>query len=94
MFEAARDTFSGERPCALCCKIAAARQGQNNERAPLLPVSVGMKATVLKEILPVSLLCLQFPKSSSIDEIALPDLINSPGRGAAEPPTLPPRNMG
>jgi hypothetical protein len=38
LFQGAKDTFSGEKPCELCCKIAEARKGEPGEKETPLPL--------------------------------------------------------
>ena len=93
VIQAARDTFSGERPCNLCCTIAAARQNQTDVPNPVLPISAGMKATVLKEILPASVIHLKSPVSSELPQVVFFGVLYSQGQVAVQPPTPPPRRL-
>lgn len=93
VIQAVTDTFSGEKPCKLCCKIAAARDSDKEAPAPVLPVSVGMKALVLKEILPASQVCLKLPVFSELQAVVFPGVLYSLGRVAVQPPTPPPRRI-
>ena len=38
LLQGAKDTFSGEKPCELCCKIADARKGEPAEKEAPLPL--------------------------------------------------------
>ncbi len=88
LVQAARDTFSGERPCDLCCMIDAAKKAEGGNEAPILP-SVRLK--LLQEMLPVALTAVRAPAGDEIS-ISLPRHV----RGghpieAPAPPTPPPR---
>ncbi len=60
--QAAKDTFSGEKPCELCCKIAAARKQENESKEPLAPLTSTLSMKQLQEILPTAEIHLNFPR--------------------------------
>ncbi|MEP2774996.1 MAG: hypothetical protein ABJQ29_13140 [Luteolibacter sp.] len=88
--QAVTDTFSGEKPCALCNKISAAKAAESDseqEPAPLLSAS----SKLFQDLYPPTIPTLHDPFSTPFPEaiFASPaDLISPPTNG---PPTPPPR---
>ena len=58
--ETAADTFSGEKPCELCCKIAAAKQEHSRKNSSGSPDMVAL-AKLRHEMLPAQDLRLKPP---------------------------------
>jgi hypothetical protein len=89
LLKGAKETFSGEKPCALCCKIAEAKKsgGKSNE----LPVSPTVK--LLKEMLPSSPLALSPPRSTEAPKVVFPGMNLPVETGGCAPPVPPPRNV-
>jgi len=89
-FQATRDTFSGEKPCALCKKIRTAEQSDTQEKAPLSPISTKM-GKLFQEMVPCSVASLEKPAC-----LLMPDVPMVPFHASAVgisecPPTPPPR---
>lgn len=91
LFQAAKDTFSGEKPCGLCHKIAAARDVENESPQPLAPLSKGFSAKLLQEMIPAGEICLIFPRASVLQQAVFAVRHERRGILAATPPTPPPR---
>lgn len=89
--QAAKDTFSGEKPCALCCKIAAAKKAEHNEKEPLAPLSSSLSAKLLQEMIPAGDIRLVFPRSSELPPVVFAGFQYPSELEGASPPTPPPR---
>ena len=90
--KAARDTFSGEKPCALCCKIASAREADRSGKSdPLVPLPPDLLSKLVQQMLPMSELRLAelFPRDVALPAFAGPPGADEPARAA--PPIPPPR---
>lgn len=86
--QAVSDTFSGEKPCCLCKKIAASKSSEKeNENAPLPPGS----AKLFQDPILPTLVSLKDPFSSPFPQPAFligTDPLSPPASG---PPVPPPR---
>ena len=87
LLKGARETFSGEKPCALCCKIAEAKKSDGKSKE--LPVSPTVK--LLKEMLPSSPLALSSPRSTEAPKVMFPGMGLPVETSASAPPVPPPR---
>lgn len=88
--KAAVDTFSGEKPCEMCCKIAHAKQDDAKKQGPGSP-EVPFGAKLRHELLPTDNVGLK-PLSATEIMVAIPlppALIA--GIGHAAPPSPPPQ---
>ena len=90
--QAVRDTFSGEKPCPMCRRIAAAEQkSAAEEKAPAAP---GQRETRLQDLapqmIPLDLVFLKEPTGRSYSPASTVTSAGSPGRGADAPPVPPP----
>jgi hypothetical protein len=84
-----QDTFSGEKPCALCCKIKAAKQEEGKDSNPLTPAT-SLSSKMLQEMIPIAEIVLSFPASAVVPSVSFMDAIFSAGIGADAPPIPPP----
>lgn len=91
LVQAAKDTFSGDKPCGLCCKIAAARDQEKDEGDPLLPWSSSVSAKLLQEMIPSGEIRLLRPRFDVLWPPAFTPVSHSFGEVASAPPTPPPR---
>ncbi|MEK7953251.1 hypothetical protein [Luteolibacter soli] len=89
LIKGAKETFSGEKPCALCCKIADAKKSDSDGKSKELPVSPTVK--LLKEMLPSSPLALSPPQFTEAPKVMFPGMNLPVEEGASAPPVPPPR---
>jgi hypothetical protein len=90
LLKGARKTFSGEKPCALCCKIAEAKKSDSDSnKSSDLPASPAAK--LLKEMLPSSPLALSPPRFTEAPKVMFPGMIVPVESNASAPPVPPPR---
>jgi len=87
LLKGAKETFSGEKPCPLCCKIAEAKQSDHKTQD--LPVSPTAK--LLKEMLPSSPLALSPPRFTEAPKVMFPGMNPPVETNASAPPVPPPR---
>ncbi|MCW1922606.1 hypothetical protein OKA05_08575 [Luteolibacter arcticus] len=88
LLKGAKETFSGEKPCALCCKIAEAKKSEGQSKE--LPASPTVK--LLKEMLPSSLpLALLPPRFTETPEVTFQGMSLPVEAGTYAPPVPPPR---
>jgi hypothetical protein len=88
--KAAVDTFSGEKPCELCCKITEAKQEdarQNKSDSPELTALANLR----HEMLPAEDLRLKPPFSDELPFARTLPPVLSPGIGHDAPPSPPPQ---
>jgi hypothetical protein len=88
--KAAADTFSGEKPCELCCKIAEAKQEGARKNQPGSPDLVAL-AKLKHEMLPAESLRLKPPFSGELPHLSFPPPTVCPGLVQSAPPVPPPR---
>ncbi|MCW1912642.1 hypothetical protein OJ996_03585 [Luteolibacter sp. GHJ8] len=70
LLQGAKDTFSGEKPCELCCKIAEARKDDPKGKETPLPLpSLGK---FLQDFVAVDLPLLSPPRSTAYLQPAFP----------------------
>jgi hypothetical protein len=92
LLKGAKETFSGEKPCALCCKIAEAKKSDSDHgKSNDLPVSPTVK--LLKEMLPTSPLALAPPRFTEAPKAMFPGMIPPVESNASAPPVPPPRSV-
>jgi hypothetical protein len=88
--KAAADTFSGEKPCELCCKIIEAKQEDARKGQPGSPDMVAL-AKLRHEMLPAQDLRLKPPVASELPFArSLPPVLLT-GIGHDSPPSPPPQ---
>jgi len=88
--QAVTDTFSGEKPCCLCKRIAAVKSSESqgeNEKSPLAPLS----AKYQQDLFPPTLPNLKDPVSSSLSQIVFPAVADSVSLLPSGPIAPPPR---
>ncbi len=91
IIKAAKETFSGEKPCALCCKITAALKAEHDGKEPRVPFSTSLSAKQLKEMIATCEVQLVFPRSRVLTPVVFPGIFCSNGMVSASPPTPPPQ---
>lgn len=89
--KAAKETFSGEKPCALCCRIAAAKKSDTENPEPLAPVSGSQLAKQLQEMIPAGEIHLVFSRPCELPSVPFTGIRLSSGNVADSPPVPPPR---
>ncbi|WP_193214388.1 hypothetical protein [Luteolibacter marinus] len=80
------DTFSGDKPCALCCKIADSKRHDRGE-TPALPAG----ATKLLELIPVTVVTVSPPRFTAAPAVTFAGLDPALDEGGQSPPVPPPR---
>ncbi len=87
------DTFSGERPCALCLKLAATDFGEDGSGDPLHSERRGLSITLVQEWQAARVALLSPPRGRELAMCAMraPAVIAAMSRGAGGPDTPPPR---
>lgn len=91
--QAAKDTFSGEKPCHLCCKIADAKKAEEGKKQTEAPPASEKTAKLLQEMLPATLADVSAPAGT--DHSLTPFLHGPIGHvsWAISPPVPPPRHV-
>lgn len=94
LLQGAKDTFSGEKPCELCCKIAAAKKAdpssQEKKEAPLPVASAGK---LIQDFLLFEIASLKPPRFTDLPSISFPGLCVPVETAGASPPVPPPRGL-
>jgi hypothetical protein len=93
LLQAARDTFSGEKPCELCCIVKSARDNEPEEDAPASPAS-RLAAKPFHDMLPLGEMVIQPPAATEVPNLGFFELVVSSGIGPAAPPCPPPWRVG
>ena len=89
LLQAAKDTFSGEKPCELCHKIAAAKKSEpGGEKEPLAPLGSGK---LLQEMIASEVVDARPPRATDFVVAGFTGVLPPLARGTAAPPTPPPR---
>lgn len=86
--KAAVDTFSGDRPCSLCCQIREAKKQDTQERPAGLPESI---AKHRHELAPTSYVELTSPSAVELPELSYPTVVLDHAMSRAAPSLPPPR---
>jgi len=89
LLQAAKDTFSGEKPCELCCIVKSARESEPEEKTPAAPAS-RMAAKPFHDMLPLGEIVIQPPAATEVPNLGFLELVVSSGIGPAAPPCPPP----
>ena len=92
LLEGAKNTFSGEKPCELCCKIAAAKKSEparEKKEAPV-PPSTGK---LLQEFLLSGTVSVAPPRFNPFIVPAFPGVLVPVETAGASPPVPPPRDL-
>jgi hypothetical protein len=91
LIQGAKDTFSGEKPCELCCKIAAARKGDvGKEETPLPLPSLGK---LLQDFVLLDLPSVLPPRADEYHLPPFPGISPSDCVLATAPALPPPRSF-
>jgi hypothetical protein len=91
LLQAAKDTFSGEKPCELCHKIAAAKESDpTGDKEPLAPLGSGK---LLQEMIASEVVAARPPRATDFVAEGFAGVIPPLERGSAAPPTPPPRAL-
>ncbi len=85
--QAAKDTFSGEKPCKLCCKIAEGREKEPESKAPLAPQFSGK---IVHEMLLPKVTILHPPAAIDLPAVVFAGIDFPSGFPKASPPVPPP----
>lgn len=88
--QGARDTFSGERPCDLCSKIAEAKNAGHESREPVAPVTNPAAGKLVQDMLPSGNPFLSHPAGTELPRISFAGISPPPGHQKASPPVPPP----
>jgi hypothetical protein len=92
LITAAKDTFSGEKPCALCCKITAAKKSQQENGKRNDPQSPLSSSKLLQEMIATTIITAASPpRPRDSPSIRFPGFLLPVACGSAAPPTPPPR---
>ncbi len=89
LLQAAKDTFSGEKPCKLCCKIAEAKK-ESPDKAPLAPAVSGK---LLQDMIASEVVTAVPPRFTDLTNVVFPGMKLPVEIGGAAPPTPPPREV-
>lgn len=92
ILQGARETFSGERPCSLCCKISAAKENDLDRETPLLPERT-RSLKFLQEMAPGETQRLAPPRGVAIQSPGYCEVSNWCEEFISLPPTPPPRSV-
>ncbi|MBK1882655.1 hypothetical protein JIN85_09520 [Luteolibacter pohnpeiensis] len=87
------DTFSGNKPCAICCKIQETRKSERNKDERSTPPG-STSAKLLQELLPTKNTTLPVPASCDISPSAFPGVSLPHGLLSDAPPVPPPCRIG
>lgn len=94
LLQGAKDTFSGEKPCELCCKIAEAKKADpSQEKKDLPPPSSAATGKLLQDFLPCETVNLKPPRFTDSPSISFPGLCVPVETAGASPPLPPPRAL-
>jgi hypothetical protein len=88
--QATKDTFSGEKPCKLCCKIADAREDTPESKDPVTPPVSPLSAKILQEMLPTRAPVLLPPTSIDLPPVVFIGIEVPADFPKASPPVPPP----
>ncbi len=92
IIQAAKDTFSGEKPCDLCNRIASAEElNQSGNPEPLPPAGSALASKLLQDMLPASLTTLRPPGSRALPAPSFVAPLSPWLQIHASPPVPPPR---
>jgi len=89
--KAAVDTFSGEKPCEMCCKIAMAKQDDAKKKQDSGSQEIPFGAKLRLELLPAVHTALKAPAATDILVAAPVSPVILSGIAQAAPPSPPPQ---
>jgi hypothetical protein len=91
LLQAAKDTFSGEKPCELCHKIAAAKQSEpDGDKEPLTPLGSGK---LLQEMIATEVVDARPPRATDFVADGFACVLPPLECGSSAPPIPPPRAL-
>lgn len=90
LVQGAKDTFSGEKPCDLCCKIAEAKKTDPEKKEPLTPTSTISAGKIVQDMLPSKAMALAPPSAMDLPPVSFPGVALPPAFLRASPPVPPP----
>lgn len=91
--QGAKDTFSGEKPCELCCKIAKAKQNDPEGERKNAPLPAPSAGKLLQEFVPSEIVSLASPRFSVFPQADFTGVLPPRDSSVAVPPVPPPRRM-
>ncbi len=92
LIQGAKDTFSGEKPCELCCKIAEAKQADPDGEGKKAPLPAPATGKLLQEFVPTEIVSLKSPRFSIFPPAAFAGVLPPQDASAPAPPVPPPRH--
>lgn len=90
LLQAAKDTFSGEKPCELCSKIAEGKKAEPETKEPVLPLPTLSFNKVVQDMLPSKDMALAPPVAEDLPPISFPGVGIPADTYRASPPVPPP----
>jgi len=93
LLQAAKDTFSGEKPCELCCKIAEAKKADPAQEKKDLPLPTAPSGKLLQDFLPSEIVFLKPPRFTDFSSPSFPGFLMPVETSGASPPLPPPRSI-
>lgn len=91
--QAAKDTFSGEKPCHLCCKLAAVKKAEAQQGKQDAPMAPERAVKLLQDMLPCTAAVLAAPLSADAPPVVFLACRAGCAQHAASPPVPPPRRV-
>lgn len=88
--QAAKDTFSGEKPCELCHQIADARESDTDSKSPVTPPVSPFSAKIVQEMVPLAETVLRPPGVSDLPPVTFLGIVFPADFPKASPPVPPP----
>ncbi len=89
LVQAAKDTFSGERPCKLCCKIAEAKKAEPETKGPAAPAPTLSFGKIVQDMLPSKDMVLAPPPVIELPPVSFPGVF-LPAVFLRDSPPVPP----
>ena len=93
LLKAAKDTFSGEKPCELCSKISAAKKEAPDAGKKEAPAPSAASGKLLQEIIATADITLEAPRFTDSPAITFPGFLLSVETRGVSPPVPPPRGL-
>lgn len=93
LLKGARDTFSGEKPCELCCKISEAKKADPSHEKKELPLPGSTAGKLLQEFTAFENVSLKPPRFTSFPPLTFPGHLIPVEIAGASPPVPPPRML-
>lgn len=89
-----QDTFSGERPCQLCCKISEVRKSDPENKKPVIPNKAQGPLKCLTEMIPLNEDELSAPLALILPASSFAQPLEPGSAFQSAPPSPPPRITG